>query len=82
MDIQIKLEKEDWKKYQNYIERELPKQLKSWTDSFWVNLIFWMVTSFIFMVIYRQFTTFHWPTAILVGGNLCSHFCRILIKHV
>jgi len=67
MDIQITLEKEDWKRYQSYIERELPKHLKTWMNSFWVNMLVWMIIAFIFMSIYRQFTSFHWPTAISVG---------------
>lgn len=67
MDIQITLETEDWKKFQSYMERELPKNLKSWMNSFWVNMLIWVVVAFIFVSIYDHFTTFHWPTAISVG---------------
>lgn len=67
MEIQITLEKEDWKKYQSYIEREFPKRFKTWMDSFWLNLLIWMVIAFVFMSIYTKVTTFHWPTAISVG---------------
>lgn len=66
MEILIDLQKEDWKRYQAYIEKELPKRQKIWMDSFWVNLIIWMVMAIVFMVIFQTFRYFHWPTAISV----------------
>jgi len=67
MEIQITLQKEDWKQYQGYIEKELPKHLKTWMDSTWINMLIWMVIAFVFMSIFNQHSTFHWPTAISVG---------------
>ena len=67
MEIQIKLEKEDWKKYQSYLEKELPKHSKSWMNSFWVQMLIWMILAFIFMVIFQNFSAFHWPTAASVA---------------
>jgi len=67
MEIQINLQKEDWKLYQSYIEKELPKQQKTWVDSFWVNVFVWMVMGIIFMTIFQNLSHFHWPTATLVA---------------
>jgi hypothetical protein len=67
MEIQIELEKEDWKKFQSYIAKEIPKQYKTWMDSFWVNVIIWMVVAFVFMSIFKKFSDFHGPTAISVA---------------
>ncbi|CAA0106655.1 Uncharacterised protein [Halioglobus japonicus] len=67
MEIQITLQQEDWKLYQSYIEKELPKHLKTWMDSFWVNMLIWMVIAFVFMSIFNQHSEFHWSTAISVG---------------
>ena len=67
MDILIKLEIEDWNKYQSYIEKELSKSVKSWTDSFWFNLILWAVIGFIFMSIFRNLSEIHLPTIAVVS---------------
>jgi hypothetical protein len=67
MEIEIDLQKEDWKKYQSYIERELPRRHKTWLDNFWVSFFVWTFMTIIFMMIYRSFTYFHWPTATFVA---------------
>ena len=67
MEIQINLQKEDWKNYQSYIEKTLPKQKKTWMDSFWVNMFVWMLLVIMFMDIFQSFSYFHWPTAISVS---------------
>ncbi|TKB05668.1 YcxB family protein [Desulforhopalus sp. IMCC35007] len=72
MEIQVTLQKEDWKLYQSYIEKELPKHLKTWMDSFWVNMLIWMVIAFGFLLIFNQYSSFHWPTAISVGAFFIS----------
>lgn len=67
MEIQIKLEKEDWKKFQSHIERELPKRCKTWLDGLWGSLVTWVVIALAFFFIFRQVDTFDWPTAATVG---------------
>ena len=67
MEIQINLQIEDWKLYQSYIAKELPKQHKNWMSSFWVNLFVWMVVAIIFMALFQRFSHFHWPTAISIS---------------
>jgi hypothetical protein len=67
MEIQITLQKEDWKLYQSYIEKALPKQQKTWMDSFWINLFVWMGLAMVFMAIFQSFSHFHWPTAASVA---------------
>ena len=63
MEILIKLEMEDWKLFQLHLEKELPKTIKSWTNSLWFNLILWAVIAFIFMSIFHNTSQIHWPTA-------------------
>lgn len=67
MEIQISLQKEDWKRYQSYIEKAHLKQQNTWMNSFWVNMLVWMVIAIIFMTIFQNFSNFHWPTAISVA---------------
>ena len=64
MDIEINLDKQDWRNYQSYVERELSKHHRTWMDSFWVNVIVWFVVAFSFMFIFQQKSNFHWPSAI------------------
>lgn len=62
MEILIKLELEDWNLFQLHLEKELPKTIKSWTNSFWFNIILWAVISFIAMSIFHNISQIHWPT--------------------
>ncbi|MCO7222713.1 YcxB family protein [Pleionea sp. CnH1-48] len=68
MEINIKLDKEDWVQYQGYLERELPKTIpKTWLDNQLVQFVGWLVIAVVFLVVFRQYTEFHWPTAISVA---------------
>lgn len=65
MTIDITLSQADWLKYQTYIQRKLFKdnaKKKSW----WVNLLIWLFMGMIFMIFYRKFDSFHYPSAALV----------------
>lgn len=66
MEIEITLEKEDWRRFQSYIEKELYKQKKNWIDGFWVNLVAWAFMTSLFMWAFDKFSDFHWPTAVFV----------------
>lgn len=68
MHISIKLELEDWLQFQSYIEKELSKAVKSWTDSFWFNFVLWAVIAFFFMSVFQNTSEIHWPTAGVVSA--------------
>jgi len=63
MEISIKLEAEDWCQFQSHLEKELPKTVKSWTNSFWFNIVLWAVIAFIIISIFQNTSQIHWPTA-------------------
>ncbi|MCW8900441.1 MAG: YcxB family protein [Gammaproteobacteria bacterium] len=63
MEISIQLEAEDWRQFQKYLEKELPKTVKPRTGSFGFNVILWTVITFMFFVIFQNTDEFHWPTA-------------------
>ncbi|MCF6262972.1 MAG: YcxB family protein [Xanthomonadales bacterium] len=67
MDISIKLEVEDWYQFQSYLAKELPKAVKSWTNSFWFGLIVWAAIAILFMSVSQITSEFHWPTASIVS---------------
>ena len=52
-----------WKLFQLHLEKVLPKTIKSWTNSFWFNIILWAVIAFIFMSIFHNTSQIYWPTA-------------------
>ncbi|MCP4551300.1 MAG: YcxB family protein [Bacteroidetes bacterium] len=67
MNISIKLEVKDWYQFQSYLEKEIPKTMKSWTNSFWFNLVLWAVLGFVFMLIFQNTGKVHWPTVGVVS---------------
>jgi hypothetical protein len=67
MQINITLDKIDWNKLQNHISKELPKQKKSFFDSFWKSMILWFLLVGVFMSLFHYVRPIHWPTAILTG---------------
>lgn len=66
MEIEITLEKEDWRRFQAHVEKQLWKQQKNWTDLFWVNLVFWALMAAILMMFFHKFSEFHWPSGLFV----------------
>ena len=68
MEITIKLEREDWNLFQSQLEKELPKTVKSWTNSFWFNIVLWAVIAFTIMSVFESKGRFHWPTAGVVSA--------------
>ena len=80
MDISINLDVEDWYRFQSYLERELPKTKKSWTNSIWFNLVLWAVLAFFFISIFQNTNEIHWPTAALVSGFFILLFILFLFN--
>lgn len=82
MEISIKLEADDWRKFQLYIEKELPKTVKSWTDGFWFNVILWTVITLIFLSLFQNSAKFHWPTAGFVSVIFIVMFALFIFNLV
>ena len=62
MNILLKLEFEDWKKYQLYLEKITSQSVKSWADNIWLNIIFWGGFGYFSMGFLRNTGGIHWPT--------------------
>ncbi len=63
MEIDITYEKEDWLKFQGFLEKEIPKRIKTPWDNTFVSVAIWIVIGVISMFAFRQIDVFHWPTA-------------------
>ena len=68
MEENITYEKEDWMKFQGFLERELPRRNKVIKSGFFVNLIAWTLIGIVAMFVFRQIDHFHWPTAGFVSA--------------
>ncbi|HEX7028365.1 MAG TPA: YcxB family protein [Gammaproteobacteria bacterium] len=66
MEIEITLEKEDWRRYQSYIEKQLWGQQKNWKEALWVNIVVWALMAALLMMLFHNFSEVHWPTGLFV----------------
>lgn len=68
MEFTIQLDKQDWKKFQTYLQKQFQKSASTLSGSFWFNVLLWMVVALLIMFLFPQLERFHWPTAIVVTG--------------
>lgn len=68
MEVLITYEKEDWAAFQAYLEREIPKSVKTPWDGFWVNLIVWAGIGAGTMAAFQYVVDFHWPSGLFVAA--------------
>ena len=80
MEINIEMDKQDWKNFQSYIERELPRKYRTWMHGFWVNQFIWIIVVAVSIIIFQANHTIHWPTAILISILFILIFVRFLFK--
>ena len=66
MEIEIQLTKEDWMKFNKFVQKHRQKELKGFIGGFFSNLVIWLVLTVIFVSLFRTVSGWHWPTAIFV----------------
>lgn len=62
MNIEITYTPNDWLTYQKYLCKELARSNKTVIDSFWFNLILWMLLSLGFLTLFERLGEPHWPS--------------------
>ena len=67
MEIDIQLRKEDWLKFNQFVQKRTLKKLKGFVDGFFGNLVIWSVLIMIFVILFSTVKVWHWPTAISVA---------------
>lgn len=80
MEVVIKYEKEDWRKFQQFLGKEIPKRIKTPLDNFFVNLVVWMVIGIVSMFIFRNIGEFHGPTAAYVMAFAVVIFILFIMR--
>ncbi len=67
MEIDIQLTKEDWIKFNKFVQKRSLKNLKGFAGSFFGNMVIWLLLIAIFVILFLTVKTWHWPTAIFVA---------------
>ncbi|MES9879380.1 MAG: YcxB family protein [Sedimenticola sp.] len=63
MEVEFTYEKEDWSRFQGFLEKDIPKRIKTPWDNTIVSIVLWAVIGAVAMFVFRHFERFHWPTA-------------------
>lgn len=66
MEVEIQLTKEDWMKFNKFVQKRTLKKLKGFVDGFFGNLLIWLILIVIFVILFLTVKVWHWPTAIFV----------------
>jgi len=68
MELTIQLDRNDWKKYQTYLQKEFQKGASVLPGNFWLNILLWMMIAFLLLTFFPRLQDLHWPTAIVVSS--------------
>lgn len=82
MEISIQLEAEDWRQFQKFLEKEIPKKVKHWSGGFWFNVALWTLIALTFSFMFRSGEDFHWPTAGFVAVTFVVMFALFVYNLV
>ena len=66
MEVEIQLTKEDWIKFNKFVQRHRQKERKGFWGGFSGNFSVWLVLTVIFFILIHTVNGWHWPTAIFV----------------
>lgn len=66
MEIDIQLTKEDWMKFNKFVQKRTLKNLKGVAGGLFGNLVIWLVLTVIFVILFLTVKVWHWPTAIFI----------------
>ena len=67
MEFTLKLEKEDWRAFNNYICKKLAAKTKTLFNNFFVNVFAWMIIGFSIVFTIKRLGGIHWPTAAITA---------------
>ena len=82
MEISVKLDIQDWKTYQTYLEKNLSARNKPWLDSLWFNLVSWFVISLVFFTFIQGTDEFNWTTAGVVSLFFIFIYVQLILSGV
>lgn len=77
MEQIFKYEKEDWKIFQSFLEKDLRKSTKIWHEKIWINFILWFVIALVFFTFFQSKSEFNLATA-----GIVTFFFMFIFAHV
>jgi hypothetical protein len=80
MEFTIQLDKDDWKKYQTYLQKEFQKGASVLSGSFWLNALLIGAMVVVIMFLLPQGEAFHWHTAGVVAIFFILTFILFLLN--
>lgn len=80
MEKTFRYEKEDWKKFQSYMEKYACKSNKMWFESLWFNFFSWLVIGFVFFSFFQSKKVFDWPTAGIVAFFFILVYAQLILS--
>lgn len=79
MELILRYEKDDWKNFQSFLEKDLLKSTKMWYDRAWFNVALWFVIAFAFFTISENVSEFDWITAGIVSFSFIFIYAQLLL---
>jgi hypothetical protein len=80
MELTLQLDRDDWKKFQAYLQKEFQKGASALPGSFWLNALLIGVMVFILLFLFPQGEEFHWHTAGVVAAFFILTFILFLLN--
>lgn len=78
MNVTLKLELEDWRQFQSFLEKDLQKSVKSWWNGHWFTFLFSVSLCLAILLALEAFGGIHWPTA----GSVALLLAMVIGLHV
>ena len=75
----VRYEKEDWKKFQSFLEKDLRKSTKMWYERIWFNFILWFVIALVFFTFFQSRSEFNWATVGIVRFFFIFIFAQVIL---
>ena len=82
MENIFKYEKEDWVKFQSFLEKDLCNSTKLWYEKLWFNFILWFVIAVVFFTFFQSSQEFSWATAGIVSFFFIFIFAQIILNGI
>ncbi|WP_075186168.1 YcxB family protein [Teredinibacter haidensis] len=82
MEQTFRYEKEDWKKFQSYLEKDLCKSKKMWYETLWFNFVSWFGIAIVFFSFFQSKSEFSWATAGIVSFFFVFIYAQLILTGI
>ncbi|UHQ53848.1 MULTISPECIES: YcxB family protein [Microbulbifer] len=79
MEQVFRYQREDWEKFQSFLEKDLCRSTKMWHERPWFNVTLWFIIALVFLTFFQDGSEFSWPTAGIVGFFFILIFTQVIL---